>query len=141
MSSPAIPKALRLLVFERDGGRCAYCRVLQIGQSAIFHVDHIRPRAKGGRTVEDNLALQCPHCSLRKSDKIDAADPQSGAVVRLFHPRTDAWNDHFRMGADGTIEGRRDMGRATVVALAMNDIWPRSARELQLSAGWMTGLA
>lgn len=136
MSLSAIPKPLRDAVMKRDAGRCRYCGLFQIGQATVFHVDHIQPKSKGGPTTIDNLALQCPHCSLRKSNKTEAVDPESGQSVALYHPLTDSWRDHFEVTADGTINGRSPTGRATVVALAMNDLWPRAARALQISAGW-----
>jgi hypothetical protein len=111
---------------------------LQVGQSAIFHVDHVNPRANGGPTTEENLALQCPHCSLHKADRIQAVDPDTQNVVRLFHPLVDAWAEHFAMAVDGTITGKTEVGRATVVALSMNDLWPMSARALQVAAGWLS---
>jgi hypothetical protein len=53
----AIPKALRTAVLERDAGRRTYCSVLQVGQSAVFHIDHVTPRSKGGVT-EASIPLQ-----------------------------------------------------------------------------------
>jgi hypothetical protein len=47
-------------------------------------------------------------------------------VVRLFHPREDRWEEHFRVAAEsGTIEGLTPIGRATVMRLGMNSA-PRS---------------
>jgi 5-methylcytosine-specific restriction endonuclease McrA len=56
MSLSAIPKTVRRLVFARANGRCQYCQLAQIGQAAVFHVNHIVPRSKGGSTDESNLA-------------------------------------------------------------------------------------
>jgi len=50
---------LRRLVVNRAGNRCEYCRLSQEGQEASFHIDHISPRALGGSTEPDNLALAC----------------------------------------------------------------------------------
>jgi hypothetical protein len=122
-------------VSNRDSSRCRYCGILQAGQVAVFHIDHIVPRSKGGATILDNLALQCPHCSLRKSNKMDGRDPESGLVARLFHPLHDRWEDHFSLMRDGTIAGQSDIGRATIEALQMNDSGPRWARSFQISAG------
>lgn len=135
MSLSAIPRILRDEVFRRDGGRCRYCRVLQFGQSAVFHVNHVKPRSKGGPTVAENLVLQCPHCSLRKSDKTQAIDPQTGDSTPLFHPLQHRWDEHFSITSDGTISGKSAIGRATILALGMNELWPKSARALQIAAG------
>jgi hypothetical protein len=124
-----------LAVWDRDGGRCRYCRLRQVGQGAVFHIDHITPRSKGGATVAENLAPQCPHCSLRKADKIQAVDPETGATVPLFHPIQQEWSDHFVQRPDGTCVGQTPSGRATVAALQMNDAIPRAARAIQLMLG------
>jgi uncharacterized protein (TIGR02646 family) len=137
VSLSSIPKSLRDEVAKRDGGRCCYCGLLQIGQGSVFHVDHVRPKSKGGATSLDNLALQCPHCSLRKSNKTRGVDPETTHPVDLFDPLAEDWDKHFRLNDDGTIVGISEVGRATVVALAMNELWPRAARSLQVSAGWI----
>lgn len=63
------PAKLRRLVIQRAAGRCEYCGLSQQGQEATFHVDHIIPRSQEGTTTEDNLALACISCSLRKGDR------------------------------------------------------------------------
>ena len=106
MSRSSIPRVLRDAVFERDRGRCTYCGLAQLGHGATFHIDHVVPHSKEGPTSLDNLALQCPSCSLHKSDKITAVDPETGVETKLFHPLQESWEGHFRM------EGRRDAHRA-----------------------------
>lgn len=135
MSRSSIPPELRAAVFARDGGRCTWCRISQLGHGATFHVDHIRPRSRGGATSIDNLALQCPSCSLHKSDKVEARDPITGELVALFHPLTQAWHDHFRLDQDGACSGLTSVGRASVEALAMNLPIPRFARACQIALG------
>jgi hypothetical protein len=133
----SIPKAIRKRVFDRDGGRCRYCRLAQIGQAAVFHVNHVIPRSKGGRTAEDNLVLQCPHCSLRKADKMLVKDPTSGAEFMLFHPLTQEWDDHIALDAAGVLHEKTATGRATIAALRMNDPLPRVARLVQIRLEWL----
>lgn len=114
-----VPARLRRRVLRRAGGRCEYCRLAQEGQEATFHLDHIRPVARGGSTVSGNLALACVSCSLRKEARRSAVDPVSGRKVALFNPRRQAWTDHFRW--DGVkVVGLTPAGRATVAALRMN---------------------
>jgi hypothetical protein len=110
---------LRRLVVNRAGQRCEYCRLSQEGQEASFHIDHIMPRAWGGTTEPDNLALACVSCSLRKSARRSAPDPLTGRNVSLFHPRRQYWSRHFRWEGM-TIVGATPTGRATVHALDMN---------------------
>ena len=103
----------------RARGRCEYCRLSQLGQEATFHIDHVTPRAAGGPTVRENLALACVSCSLRKWVKRTATDPQTGDDVPLFHPRTDVWAEHFRWEG-AIVVPLTAVGRATAAALAMN---------------------
>lgn len=107
----------------------------QVGQGAIFHINHVIPRSRGGETTLDNLVLQCPHCSLHKSNQIDALDPQTQIRVSVFHPLQQVWSDHFRLQLDATILGRTPTGRATVAALQMNASLPLTARRMQLALG------
>lgn len=114
-----VPQRLRRLVLKRAGERCEYCGLSQAGQEATFHIDHVLPRAAGGRTTPDNLALACVSCSLRKEARRSAPDPLTGRSVRIFNPRRQRWRDHFRW--DGTlVVPLTATGRATAAALQMN---------------------
>jgi 5-methylcytosine-specific restriction endonuclease McrA len=135
VSLSAIPPALRVAVQERDRSRCRYCGLRQLGQAATFHVDHVVPRSRGGPTGLANLVLQCPWCSLHKSNKVSGVDPDTGADVPLFHPLENVWPEHFAVNEDATLTGRTPTGRATVAALQMNDPLPRAARALQSMHG------
>lgn len=57
-----ISSSLRSQVEQRAGQRCEYCGLSQAGQAATFHIDHVMPRAAGGQTVIENLALACVSC-------------------------------------------------------------------------------
>ena len=59
--------------------------------------DHITAVQHGGRPAADNLALACCDCNLLKGPNIASVDPESGRMVRLFHPRRDKWAEHFRL--------------------------------------------
>jgi 5-methylcytosine-specific restriction endonuclease McrA len=115
-----IPAALVRNVRERASNACEYCWLPQHCQEATYHVDHVLPRSKGGLTSLDNLALACVTCSLRKAARAFARDPHSGETVRLFNPREDDWNEHFRFTPNWRIEGRTAIARATLAALGMN---------------------
>ena len=115
----SVPALLRELVIERAAGRCEYCRLSQEGQEATFHIDHVIPIAAGGLTIEENLALACVSCSLRKAARQRAVDPQTGVEVTLYNPRRDDWSQHLRWETVHLI-GLSATGRATVDALKMN---------------------
>jgi 5-methylcytosine-specific restriction endonuclease McrA len=56
-----IPRAVRLAVFERDGGRCVEC-----GSAFDIQYDHVIPLALGGATTAANLQILCAPCNRAK---------------------------------------------------------------------------
>lgn len=111
--------ALAQLVRQRAGDRCEYCRLTQSRSSLRFHVEHVIARQHGGQDAPENLALACPECNHRKGTNLTGLDPDTGRVVRLFHPRQDRWEDHFL--ADGPrLLALTDVGRTTAGLLALN---------------------
>jgi len=112
-------------VEDRAGGRCEYCGMHQALQGATFHVEHVFPRSRGGSSHSDNLAWACPGCNLHKADRVEATDPDTGAVVPLFNPRQQGWHEHFRWEGY-EIRGRTPVGRATIAYLDLNH--PRRVR-------------
>ena len=50
----------RLLDVQRR--KCVYCEA-ELGR---YHVDHIRPLAKGGLNQDGNVQLLCPSCNVKK---------------------------------------------------------------------------
>jgi HNH endonuclease len=133
-------EAFRELVEARAGGACEYCRLLQAATGVTFHIEHVTPRSRGGRTVMSNLALSCPGCNLAKSDRTVGKD--RGEEVRpLFNPRDYepwllGWHLHFALDREsGMILPRTPVGEATVKALRMNDPLRVFARKLQIAAG------
>ena len=108
-------------VAERAGHRCEYCQAPEAIFNLSFEVEHIIPLSRGGRDEEDNLALSCRACNMRKSDFLDGLDYVTQKKVRLFHPRRDIWTEHFRIVKETVmIEGLTPIGRATVERLRMN---------------------
>ncbi len=129
-----IPAQLRRLVLRRSGGRCEYCQLSQAGQEATFHIDHVTPVAAGGETVADNLALACVSCSLRKSAKQTAIDPETNREVQLFNPRRNVWSEHFGWN-DAHLVGLTITGRATIEALVLNRPLILAIRREELALG------
>ncbi len=115
-----VSDALRRLVYERAHGRCEYCLLHERFTIKRHEVDHIVAEKHGGTTEETNLCLSCAICNRYKGPDLTSIDPITNQVVRLFHPRSNSWEDHFRL--DGAqIEGMTPEGRATVRLLRMND--------------------
>jgi hypothetical protein len=115
----AIDEPTRRLVRTRADDRCEYCLFPQAYAETRHHVEHIVARQHGGGDEDVNLALACQHCNAHKGPNLTGIDPDTGAVVSLFHPRREAWADHFLLRG-ALILGRTAMGRATVAVLAMN---------------------
>ncbi|MFQ5731551.1 MAG: HNH endonuclease [Planctomycetaceae bacterium] len=118
---------LRRQVLERADNRCEYCLIHQDDAVASHQIDHVIAEKHGGPTTTENLALSCITCNLRKASDLSSIDPDSGDIVPLFNPRTQAWSDHFRV--DGvTIIGLTSEGRTTVEFLQLNSYERTSER-------------
>ena len=111
--------ALAQQVRERAGSRCEYCMMHQSLQGATFHIEHIIPEAQGGASALENLALACPGCNLRKSDRVQCLDADTNVLVHLFHPRRQRWSDHFVFQGYQVV-GKTAVGRTTIDALELN---------------------
>jgi HNH endonuclease len=125
--------AQREFIQKRARWRCEYCCAPQEVTGYNFHVEHILPRGKGGKTNHSNCALACANCNFSKSNHLTAPDPKTGKQERLFNPRSDEWEDHFVFHrANLKISGKTPTGRATVTLLQMN-----SVRQLEARALWV----
>jgi 5-methylcytosine-specific restriction endonuclease McrA len=51
-----------------------------------YHVDHKQPVSRGGSNWPENLAVTCPTCNLRKSDKTEAEFRFVNTVQTLTTP-------------------------------------------------------
>jgi len=121
MSDKRVPAKQRRAIIERAQGCCEYCYSQVRFAIASFSVEHIIPQSRGGKTDLDNLALACFGCNGHKHTKIEALDPISGQIVKLYNPRKQKWYDHFRWNDDFTlVMGLTSIGRATVEALRLN---------------------
>lgn len=118
-------------VRERADNRCEYCRVQQqFYPDFTFHIEHIVARQHGGRDDPENLALSCHLCNSKKGPNLSGLDPETGLLTRLFNPRTDRWDEHFR-SENGQIVGLTELGRTTAHVLDMNsEVRTRIRREI-----------
>ena len=89
----------------RGGGpyRCGYCLMAEHIVGMPMELDHLIPESLGGVTEAQNLWLACPGCNARKADRVLGIDPATGDSERLFDPRRQAWQEHFRWIAGGTL--------------------------------------
>lgn len=121
MSKAHIPLATERTVRLRAQGQCEYCRCLSNFHSDPFAIEHILPEARGGPTLEANLALSCLGCNSFKGLFLTGYDPVTESEQPLFHPRNQQWYDHFAWSDDTTqIVGVSATGRATINRLRLN---------------------
>ena len=118
--------AARNLVRQRAENCCEYCRLPQEAVDATFHIEHVIALQHGGTDDLANLALACDRCNLYKGPNLTSIDPETRAIVPLFHPRKDDWNAHFVFQGP-RIVGLSSQGRATVQLLNIN-----ATRRIQL---------
>jgi len=113
-------RTFRPFVQARAQGRCEYCHIPEEADFIRFEVDHVIAEQHGGQTVLENLAYACFDCNRRKGPNLSSIDPQTWERTRLLHPRTQIWEEHFRLHVDGTIIGLTAEGRTTLRLLALN---------------------
>lgn len=137
MSKFYLPPELRQKLYDADDHRCTYCRTTEVNSGQPMTIDHIIPRAQGGKTTFENLCLACARCNEFKGFTTMGFDPLTGETVALFNPRTQRWEEHFAWDAWGVhLVGRTATGRATIVALNMNNDVIVDARRRWVSVGW-----
>lgn len=112
-------RLLRDPVWQRAASRCEYCQMPQLFTDAGHEVDHIIAEKHRGATTLENLALACFHCNNHKGPNIAGVDPDTGQVMKLFHPRQDRWSEHFAWHGPIMV-GLTPIGRATVEVLEIN---------------------
>ena len=96
-------------------GQCEYCRMHESWEPFFrYHVEHIRALQHGGANDIDNLALSRHHCNFIKGPNLTSIDPDTGLLSPLFHPRVQAWKDHFK------YEEGRILGLTSVFLMQMN---------------------
>jgi 5-methylcytosine-specific restriction endonuclease McrA len=80
----------RLNIYARDDTTCQYCA--QKLPRAQLNLDHVIPRARGGRTTWENVVCCCVPCNLKKGAKL--AHEVGMKLLRLpFRPK---WTPTFR---------------------------------------------
>jgi len=128
---------VRARVRDHAGDRCGYCHSPQKYVLGPLEIDHIIPQARGGADDEDNLWLACRLCNSFKGAQTHGLDSVTSRRVRLFNPRQQRWTEHFAWNEDGTrIIGLTACGRATVLALQLNNVIAVMVRREWVAAGW-----
>ena len=137
MTTADVPSALRQQIRIAARKRCGYCLSPQRYVMSQLEIEHIIPRAQGGNNDVSNLWLSCSLCNRYKGSQTTVTDPISGVSTTLFNPRNQVWKEHFQWSMDGTlIIGISATGRATVVALQLNNEVAVEVRRNWVLAGW-----
>jgi 5-methylcytosine-specific restriction endonuclease McrA len=80
----------RVNIYARDRDTCQYCgRTLSRSE---LNLDHVVPRAQGGRTTWENVVCACVPCNLRKGGRT----PEQAGMTLLARPARPRWTPLFR---------------------------------------------
>jgi hypothetical protein len=132
-----LPEELRRQLEGADDHCCAYCQTCQANSGQRMVIDHIIPESRTGETRFENLCFACRMCNEYKGAHSHGQDPLTGRTTPLFHPRQQAWADHFAWDPTGSrIIGLTAVGRATIIILQMNNAVIVPTRQKWVSAGW-----
>jgi 5-methylcytosine-specific restriction endonuclease McrA len=82
-------------IYTRDANTCQYCG-RQLDRSDL-NLDHVKPRAQGGRTTWENVVCCCVTCNLAKG----ARTPEEAKMRLLRPPVRPRWTPTFRTGIEG----------------------------------------
>lgn len=83
----------RYNIYLRDGNTCQYCR-RELPRTDL-NLDHVVPRAQGGRTTWENVVCCCIDCNLSKG----ARTPEQAGIKLLKMPVRPRWTPTFRTQA------------------------------------------
>ena len=111
----------RDFVRERANNCCEYCRISQSAVLTRFQVDHVIAIKHNGTDSEDNLCLACFECNSYKGSEVAAIDSLTDEASKLYHPRQQKWDEHFKINDDATLTGLTPEGRTTIAVLRIND--------------------
>lgn len=132
-----ISKKLETEIRLEAKNRCGYCLGEQKYILAWLEIEHLYPRAKGGKTETENLWLACTFCNTFKGAQTHGTDPKTKRKFPLFNPRKQKWRNHFEFDTDrATIIGKTICGRATVNALKINNELALETRKHWAGVGW-----
>jgi hypothetical protein len=112
---------LRRLVAERAERLREYCLIREDDTFFGCQVDHVVSAKHGGKTELRNLAYACAFCNRHKGTDIASVSQRTGRLTPLFNPRTDSWQEHFRL-EDAMIVPLTEIGEVTASILGFNSI-------------------
>ena len=81
-------------IYMRDANTCQYCG--QTLPRTELNLDHVVPRAQGGRTTWENVVCCCIDCNLAKG----ARTPDQAGMTLRKAPTRPRWTPTFRAAGD-----------------------------------------
>ena len=130
-----ISKKLKIKVRQKAKNSCGYCLLPQSLNPNLLEVEHLLATANGGTDDEENLWLACRLCNGYKGVQMESVDLKTRKRVLLFNPRLQNWDEHFEWDFE-KIAGKTPCGRATVIALKLNNEIILPVRKKWIVAGW-----
>ena len=79
------PRMTRKALFLRDDDTCQYCGK-KLPREGL-NIDHVVPRARGGKSSWTNLVLSCLDCNHRKGSK----SPEEAGMKLIKQPTVPSW--------------------------------------------------
>ncbi len=80
------PKWSKSGVLRRDNYTCTFCS----GKAST--IDHVIPRAQGGKNTWKNTVAACSPCNNKKRDRT----PEQAGMIMRIKPRIPEWSDLYR---------------------------------------------
>lgn len=88
---PQTVKFSRGHIFLRDRHMCQYCG--QTLPKQRLNLDHVVPRAQGGRTTWENVVASCHHCNWKKGGRT----PSQAGMPLLSTPKRPKFSPHLNV--------------------------------------------
>lgn len=129
-----ISQETRHRVAERAHFSCEYCLVHDDDSYLSFQIDHIISIKHGGGDHLDNLAYSCVSCNRAKGSDIGSVLLPDREFIRLFNPRTDIWENHFKILVTEIIP-LSTIGKVTIKILDLNNDLRIVEREALIEIG------
>lgn len=82
-------------VFKRDGFKCQYC-----GTTKELTLDHLIPKAKGGKSSWSNLVTACKRCNSRKGNY----SPEEAGLQLTFRPYRPSYIMYLKFMSGNNLE-------------------------------------
>jgi hypothetical protein len=82
-------------VFKRDGFKCQYC-----GTTKELTLDHLIPKAKGGKSSWNNLVTACKRCNSRKGNY----SPEEAGLQLNFRPYRPSYIMYLKFMSGNSLE-------------------------------------